>query len=81
MNKGQLFDFLALSEQLKLIEKGSYIGSSKVAGVATSLFLAKGNLWIEVFYDLDAETINFLSVCPEIRLSLYVEGHDLADIL
>lgn len=75
------FEFLTLSEQLKLIESGSYIGSSKVEGANTSLFLTNGKYWVEVFYEDDGETINFMSLCPEHRLSLYVEGHDLQDLI
>jgi hypothetical protein len=80
MTKHQ-FDFLTAPQQLNLVESGSYIGSSKVEGVDASLFLTKGNYWVEVFYEEDGETINFMGLCPDHRLTLYVEGHDLADIL
>lgn len=81
MNKKHTFEFLTFPEQMKLVELGNYIGSSKIEGTPTSLFLTKGNYWLEVFYQVDGETINFISLCPDHRLHLYVEGYDLQDIV
>lgn len=78
-NTQNSFEFLTHLQQINLIEYGYYMGSSEIEGVQKSLFLTKGNYWVEVFYKEDEETINYMDLCPEHRLSLYFEGCDILD--
>jgi len=74
-NNQQITNLLTTEEYYRLINTGVYIGSTKVKGVNTSLFLTKGSLWVEVYYENNGENIAFVGLCPEHRLPLYVEGH------
>lgn len=76
-----IFEFLRLEEQIFLIESGSYASSTFIEGVKVSLYLVEGIYWVEVFYEEDEKTINFMSICPEIRLEWYLRGLDINKML
>lgn len=77
MSQKHAFEFLTLEKQIFLIESGSYVSSTFIEGVKVSLYLVEGIYWVEVFYEEDERTINFMSICPEIRLELYLGGLDI----
>lgn len=77
MSKKHVFEFLPLESQISLIESGSFVASNFIEGVKVSLYLVEGIYWVEVFYEEDEKTINFMSICPEIRLDLYLGGLDI----
>jgi hypothetical protein len=80
MNLKRDFESLPLDEQLRLVGKGVYIGSTKKKGVLSSLFLMRGPVWVEMFYHPDGQTIDYMALCPEFGLAPYLEGYDIMDM-